>query len=118
MNERTRKVVNRERRAHRVRHNISGTPERPRMAIRITNMHISVQIIDDSQHKTLVSVTTVGGKLTGKTMTEKATTLGTEIAKKATAAKISSVVLDRGSKLYHGRVKAFADAAREAGLEF
>lgn len=118
MNERTRKVVNRERRAHRVRSMVNGTPERPRLAVRITNMHVSAQVIDDTTHKTLVSATTVGGKSTDKTMTEKAALLGAEIAKKAKTAKVSQVVLDRGNKIYHGRVKAFADAAREAGLEF
>lgn len=118
MNERTRKMTNRIRRAHRVRHNVIGTPERPRLAVRISNLHITAQIIDDSAHTTLASATTVGLKATGKTMTEKATILGAEIAKKAKTAKVNKVVLDRGSRLYHGRVKAFAEAARKEGLEF
>jgi large subunit ribosomal protein L18 len=118
MNERIRKMTNRAQRAHRVRHNVNGTPERPRLAVRVSNLHITAQVIDDTAHKTLVSATTVGLKASGKTMTEKATILGAEIAKKAKAAKVNKVVLDRGSRLYHGRVKAFADAARNEGLEF
>ena len=118
MNERTRKMTNRLRRAHRVRHNVFGTPERPRLAVRISNLHISAQVIDDTTQKTLASATTVGLKAVGKTMTEKAEILGAEIAKKAKTVKINKVVLDRGSRLYHGRVKAFADSARNEGLEF
>ena len=118
MNERTKKMTNRSQRAHRVRATVSGTTERPRLAVRISNLHISAQVIDDTAHKTLASATTVGAKASGKTMTEKSALLGAEIAKKAKAAKVQKVVLDRGSKLYHGRVKAFADAARAEGLEF
>lgn len=118
MSEKTRKVQNQKQRAHRVRATVSGTSERPRLAIRITNLHISAQIINDESHTTLVSVTTVGNAKATGTMTEKAGTLGTEIAKKAKVAKVKKVVLDRGSRLYHGRVKAFAEAARAEGLEF
>ena len=118
MNERTRKLTNRAQRAHRVRHNVSGTSERPRLAIRITNLHVSAQVIDDTTHKTLASATTVGMKASTKTMTEKAVIIGTDIAKKAKQAKVQKVVLDRGSRLYHGRVKAFAESARAEGLEF
>jgi large subunit ribosomal protein L18 len=117
MNERVRKLQNRSQRAHRVRATVHGTAERPRLSLRITNSHISAQLIDDEAGKTLASVTTVGSKAKG-TMTEKATALGTEIAKKSKAAKVTKVVLDRGSRLYHGRVKAFAEAARTEGLEF
>lgn len=118
MSEKTRKTENRAQRAHRVRATVSGTVERPRLALRITNMHISAQIINDESHTTVVSITSVGNKKTTGTMTEKAAKLGAEIAKKAKAAKVNKVVLDRGSRLYHGRVKAFADAARAEGLEF
>ncbi len=117
MNERTRKLQNRSQRAHRVRATVHGTTERPRLCLRITNTHITTQVINDDDGKTLASATTVGMKATG-TMTEKAIALGTEIAKKAKTAKVKMVVLDRGSRLYHGRVKAFADAARAEGLEF
>lgn len=118
MSEKTRKLQNQQQRAHRVRATVSGTAQRPRLAIRITNMHISVQVINDETHTTLAAVTTVGNKKATGTMTEKAISLGAEIAKKAKAAKVKTVVLDRGSRLYHGRVKAFADAARAEGLDF
>lgn len=104
-------------RKNRTRAKIHGTKERPRLAIHISNMHIIAQIIDDDQQKTLAYATTVGSKLTG-TMTEKATKIGTEIAQKAKAAKIKTVVFDRGSKAYAGRMSALADAARKEGLEF
>ena len=104
-------------RKHRVRAVVSGVAERPRLSVHVSNKHISAQIIDDTKHTTLVSVTTVGKKTTG-TMTERATAIGTEVGKKAKAAKIQKVVFDRGGKLYHGRIKALADAARAEGLEF
>jgi large subunit ribosomal protein L18 len=105
------------RRKYRVRSTVSGTAERPRLALRISQSNISVQIIDDSTQRTLLSATTVGQKVDGS-MTERAQIVGAEIAKKAKAQKVNKVVLDRGSKLYHGRVKAFAESARENGLEF
>lgn len=105
-------------RKHRVRSTVSGTTERPRLAVYISNRHITAQIIDDTAGKTLTYVSTVGSKVTGGTMTEKAASIGQEVAKKAKAAKIKCVVFDRGSRLYHGRMKALADAARENGLEF
>lgn len=105
-------------RKNRVRATISGTSERPRLSVNVSNKHITAQIIDDSKQKTLVYVTTVGRKLPNQSMTEKAVVIGAEIAKKAKAKKIDKVVFDRGSRLFHGRIKALADAAREAGLEF
>lgn len=108
---------NKYRRQNRVRTTISGTKERPRLSVFISNRHIVAQIIDDTKGKTLVSVSTVGNKLAKGTMTEKATQVGEEVAKQAKTAKIKKVVFDRGSKLYHGRVAAVADAARKAGLE-
>ncbi len=120
MTKRLQKIqAQRYRRAHRVRARFTGTPERPRLHVSITNQHVSAQVIDDENHKTLVSVSTVGKKLDAKvkTKTEKAAWVGSEIAKAAKAKKIKTVVFDRGSKLYHGRVKALADAAREAGME-
>lgn len=118
MNKLALKVKNAAQRAHRVRATVSGTTERPRLSVRVSNRHVEAQIIDDSQHKTLVSVSTVGAKAATGNMTERATWVGTEIAKKAKAAKVGAVVFDRGPRLYHGRVKALADAARNAGLEF
>ncbi|MDO8592055.1 MAG: 50S ribosomal protein L18 [bacterium] len=105
------------RRAGRVRASLTGTEERPRLSVYISNLHISAQIIDDTKSATLVHATTVGRKLEGN-MTAKATTIGDEIAKKALKAKINKVVFDRGPKSYHGRVKNLADAARAGGLEF
>ena len=106
------------RRAYRVRSRMHGTAERPRLSVFISNTHISAQIINDDTSKTLVASTTVGQKKATGTMTERAAWVGSEIAKKAKAAKITTVVFDRGTKQYHGRIKALADAAREGGLEF
>lgn len=104
-------------RKNRVRSTVIGTAERPRLSVHISNLNITAQIIDDSSHKTLVYVTTVASKATGS-MTDKATWIGTEVAKKAKTAKVKQVVFDRGGRLYHGRVQALADAARKEGLEF
>lgn len=112
------KQHNKAHRKARIRSVINGTKDRPRLAVFISNLHITAQLIDDENHKTLAYVTTVGQKSTKGTMTEKAEWVGTEIAGKAKAAKIKTVVFDRGGKLYHGRVSALADAARKAGLEF
>lgn len=112
------KLQNAKQRQKRIRATVVGTPERPRLAVKVTNTHVTAQIIDDSAHKTLVYATTVGKKSLKGTMTEKAAAIGEEIAKAAKAAKIKKVVFDRGGKLYHGRVAALADAARKAGLEF
>lgn len=117
MSKLTQKQANSLQRANRVRTAVSGTTERPRLSVHVSNLHVSAQIINDETSKTLAAVSTVGQKVSG-TMTEKAVWAGTEIAKKAKAAKVNKVVFDRGSKLYHGRVKALADAARNAGLEF
>jgi large subunit ribosomal protein L18 len=108
---------NRLQRAGRVRSTVSGTAERPRLSVHISNRHIVAQVIDDTASKTLAYATTVGRK-DDETMTERAIWVGTEIAKQAKAAKVKAVVFDRGSKLYHGRVAALADAARKSGLEF
>ena len=98
----------------RVRAKISGTAERPRLTVTISNLHVSAQIIDDVAQKTLVSATTVGSKAKG-TKTELAAKIGEEIAKKA---KINTVVFDRNGRQYAGRLHALADAARKEGLEF
>ena len=117
MNRLTKKIQNLAQRKNRVRSTVIGTSERPRLSVFISNRHVSAQIINDENHKTLVYVTTNGSKITG-TMTEKAEAIGEQIAKKAKAAKISKVVFDRNGRLYHGRVAALADAARKNGLEF
>lgn len=113
----TSKLQNSIRRKNRVRSVVRGTTERPRLSVFVSNQHISAQIIDDSKHVTIVSYSTAGKKETG-TMTERAAKVGSEIAKKAKAKKIKHVAFDRGSKIYHGRVKALAEAARNEGLEF
>lgn len=105
------------RRSNRVRTRLTGTAERPRLSVHISNLHISAQIIDDTKRTTMAYATTVGRKLEGN-MTAKAVVIGEEIAKKALKAKVSKVVFDRGPKNYHGRVKSLADAARAGGLEF
>ena len=111
-------LQNKTRRKNRVRAVVSGTTERPRLSVHVSNKHISAQIIDDTKHITIAQVSTVGQKAATGNMTDRATWVGTEIAKKAKTAKVRQVVFDRGSKLYHGRVKALADAARAGGLEF
>ena len=104
-------------RANRTRAKIHGTAERPRLTVKISNLHITAQIVDDDAKKTLAYATTVGSKLKG-TKTEKCAEIGKEIAEKAKKAKISKVVFDRGANAYAGRLSALADAARKEGLEF
>lgn len=112
------KLHNRSQRKARIRSVVTGTAKRPRLSVFISNIHITAQLINDVDKKTMAYTTTVGKKgLTG-TMTERAAVVGEDIAKQAKAAKVKSVVFDRSGKLYHGRVAALADAARKAGLEF
>ena len=117
MADQSKKLLNRRLRKNRVRAKISGTAARPRMSVTISNTHVSAQLIDDEKQNTLVAATTVGQKLTG-TMSDKATKVGTDIAKKAKKLKIKEVVFDRNGRQYAGRLKALADAARKEGLEF
>ena len=115
------KQVARDRRHYRVRRKVSGTAERPRLAVFRSNKHISAQVIDDRNGRTIAAASTVekdlrsGGGTGNKSA---ATTVGRLVAERAKAAGVSRVVFDRGGFLYHGRVAAVADAAREAGLEF
>jgi len=118
MNKLAHKLHNLALRKNRVRATISGSAARPRLSVHISNRHITAQLIDDDTHKTLVYISTVGKKDAHGSLTERATWVGGEVAKKAKSAKISKVVFDRNGRLYHGRVKALADAARNAGLEF
>ncbi|GAC1386734.1 MAG: 50S ribosomal protein L18 [Candidatus Saccharimonadales bacterium] len=118
MNNLTHKLQNLARRKRRVRSTVSGTSERPRLSIHVSNTHITAQIIDDTKHTTLAYATTVGQKSATGTMTARAEWVGHDIAKKAKTAKITKVVFDRGGRIYHGRIKALADAARQSGLEF
>ncbi|HEU4967035.1 MAG TPA: 50S ribosomal protein L18 [Candidatus Saccharimonadales bacterium] len=117
MNKLAKKLHNRLQRKGRIRATISGSAQRPRLSVHVSNLHITAQLVDDDAQRTIAYASTIGSKAAG-TMTEKATAIGAEIAKKAKAAKITQVVFDRGGKIYHGRVKALADAARNAGLEF
>lgn len=102
----------------RVRNKISGTPECPRLNVFRSNSNIHAQIIDDVNGTTLVSASSVDLKLDNGSNIEAAKTVGKAIAEKAVAKNIKKVVFDRGGYVYHGRVQALADAAREAGLEF
>ena len=112
------KLHNQGQRKRRIRSVVSGTAERPRLHVHVSNLHVTAQLIDDLTGKTLAHATTVGQKSVKGTMTEKAAWVGEQIAAKAKAGKIKRIVFDRGGKLYHGRVAALADAARKAGLEF
>lgn len=106
----------------RVRRKISGTAERPRLAVFRSNQHIYAQLIDDIGQQTLAAASTVESEVKGKVESGATCTaseaVGTLIAQRALKQGIETVVFDRGGNLYHGRVKALADAARAAGLEF
>jgi len=111
----------RRRRHVRVRKSVSGSASRPRLAVFRSNAHITAQVIDDTTGRTLAAAASVesGVKGTGATGNKAAATaVGRLVAERARAAGVTLVVFDRGGFLYHGRVAALADAAREAGLEF
>ncbi len=112
------KNVNRVKRHQRIRKQISGTPECPRLSVFRSNKHISVQVIDDVNKKTLVASSSVELHITNAGNIEAAKLVGADIAKKCKAAKIETVVFDRGGYIYTGRIAALADAARENGLKF
>ena len=115
----TNRKMERVRRHARVRTKISGTAERPRLCVYRSNANIYAQIIDDVAGNTLVQASTLDKEIKIKHANkEAAKELGTLIAKRAADKKIKTVVFDRGGYIYHGRVKALAEAAREAGLEF
>lgn len=111
------------RRILRVRKNIFGTSDKPRLTVFRSLNHMYAQLIDDTQGKTLVSASTLSKEIAdavkkAKSKTEKSKLVGELIGKKAVELKIEKVVFDRGLFAYHGRVKAVADGAREAGLKF
>jgi large subunit ribosomal protein L18 len=115
------KVVARQKRIKRIRTKSFGTPERPRMRVYRSNRHIYAQIIDDTRHQTLVAMSTLNKELNNSEIKGKcaqARKVGEMIAEKAKSAGINTVVFDRGGNLYHGRVKALSDGAREGGLNF
>jgi large subunit ribosomal protein L18 len=114
--------LTRAKRHMRIRRRLSGTPERPRLCVYRSNKHIYVQIIDDTTARTLVAASTLDKELRGKVEKtwnrEGAKSVGALVAERAKAAGIADVVFDRGGNIYHGRIAAVADAAREAGLKF
>ena len=113
------KNVARVRRHERVRTKISGTAERPRLCVFRSNKNIAVQVIDDVAGNTLVAASTLDKEIKTKASNiEAAKEVGELIAKRAIKAGIKNVVFDRGGYIYHGKIKALAEAAREAGLEF
>ncbi|MBQ9836319.1 MAG: 50S ribosomal protein L18 [Akkermansia sp.] len=101
----------------RIRKKLSGTPERPRLAVNFSNQHVYAQVIDDTKGVTICSACTKNVDMKKANM-ESAAKVGALIAERALAAGITDVVFDRGGFLYHGKVKSLADAAREAGLKF
>lgn len=112
------KNVSRKRRHVRVRSKISGTATCPRLCVFRSNKHIEVQLIDDVKRVTLANVSSIELKLEKGKNIEAAAKVGSKIAEKALALKIEKCVFDRSGYIYHGRVKALAEAAREAGLKF
>jgi large subunit ribosomal protein L18 len=114
------KALARSRRHRRVRKRVRGTADRPRLAVFRSNRHVTAQVIDDVAGRTLAAASTVEPDLRSGATGNKdaATVVGRLVAERARAAGVERVVFDRGGFLYHGRVAAVADAAREAGLEF
>jgi len=114
------KKVIRFKRKRRIRARLEGNSERPRLSVFRSNSHMYVQLIDDAKGVTLVAASTLEEELREKVggSVEGAKTLGNLVAKRALAKNISQVVFDRSGYLYHGRIKALADSAREGGLKF
>ncbi|MCE5250594.1 50S ribosomal protein L18 [bacterium] len=116
------KMDPREKRAHRIRRKIQGTPERPRLAIFRSLTNIYVQLIDDTKGVSLLGVSTKSPEMKGQTVTGGKTgyakAVGKLVAEKAKEKGIINIVFDRSGYLYHGRIKAVADGAREGGLNF
>ena len=114
------RAIGRARRHFRVRKNVSGTAERPRLVVTRSLRHITAQVVDDTQGHTLASASTLDPSLRGTEGNKSALAgkVGALLAERAKAAGVSKVVFDRGGNRYAGRVAALADAAREAGLEF
>ncbi len=110
------------RRHNRVRKYVFGTPERPRLNVFRSHKHIYAQVVDDEAGHTLAAASTVDvalrGQMLNKNKTEQAALVGQAVAERAIEAGVSQIVFDRGGYQYHGRIKALADAARDAGLKF
>ena len=111
-----------QRRHQRIRRRVFGTPERPRLAVFRSQEHIYAQVIDDTKHHTIAAASTLEPELKSNLKSgsncEASNLVGKSIAQRLLAIGIQKVVFDRGGNLYHGRIKALADAAREAGLDF
>jgi large subunit ribosomal protein L18 len=116
-NKTSQKTTKRLKNRARIRKKVAGSTERPRLAVYRSGKHIYAQIVDDSQGKTLVSFSTLEGELKTKNV-DSAKKVGAELAKRALAKNIKNVVFDRSGYVFHGRIKAVADGAREAGLSF
>ena len=114
------KVLRRQKIRYRIRHKVAGTGEKPRLSVFRSNVEIYAQRIDDVSGKTLVSASSQDKDVKAQKLTklEKSKLVGAAIARKATDLGISAVIFDRSGYLYHGRVKALADGAREGGLQF
>ena len=115
------KIELKQKRCWRIRKKVAGTTERPRLSLHLSNKHIYAQAIDDEQGRTLAFVSTLGKDLRSQNLSANgagAAVLGKAFGEKAKAAGIDKVVFDRNGRKYHGCVKIFADAAREAGLDF
>ena len=112
------KNVKRIRRHERLRTKVKGSATCPRLSVYRSNAHIHCQVIDDDASKTLVACSSLELKLENGSNVEAAKKVGSEIAKRCLEKKIDTVVFDRGGYVYHGRVKALAESAREAGLKF
>lgn len=114
--------VQRQRRRHHVRKQVRGTAERPRLSVQRTLKHFSCQLIDDASGRTLCAASTTQAEIRGANANggncDAAVAVGKKIAELAKAAGVETIRFDRGHSKYHGRVKAFADAVREAGLKF
>lgn len=117
MSDLVKKNLNKTLRKARVRAKVTGTAQRPRLSVTISNKHVNAQLIDDVAGHTLAASTTVGSRQTGS-LTDLAAFVGSDIAKKAKKAHINAVVFDRNGRQYAGRLGALADAARKEGLEF
>jgi large subunit ribosomal protein L18 len=111
-----------DRRHRRVRRKVSGTAKRPRLTVRRTLQHVNAQIVDDESRRTLVQVSSTSKSVEatgeGSLKMRRSESVGAEVARQALAKGIQRVAFDRGGRLYHGRIKALADAARKGGLEF
>ncbi|MDP1581278.1 MAG: 50S ribosomal protein L18 [Candidatus Didemnitutus sp.] len=115
------KAILLQKRKWRIRKLVSGTAARPRLTVKFSGKHIYAQAVDDDAGKTIAFLSTLDAEIrkgSAKSNLAGAKALGTAFAEKAKAAGITSVVFDRNGRLYHGRVKTFADAAREGGLQF